>query len=77
MKQNMGNADRLIRIIIAAGLAALYFSGAITNITLATILWIIGIILFVTAVVGFCPLYSLFRMNTLRKVKRSDRPGMQ
>jgi hypothetical protein len=69
MKQNMGNADRITRIIIAAALAALYFTGAVTNSTLATILWVIGIVFFITAVIGYCPLYTLggFKTNNKRK----------
>jgi hypothetical protein len=67
MKQNMGTADRLIRIIIAAGLAALYFTGVVTNTTMATVLWIIGIIFFITAVIGFCPLYTIAGLKTNKK----------
>jgi hypothetical protein len=67
MKQNMGIADRLIRIFIAAVLAALYFTGVVTNPIMATILWVIGIVFFITAVVGFCPLYSIMRLRTKKK----------
>lgn len=77
MKQNMGNLDRLIRILIAGGLAALYFSGAIENSTLATVLWVVGIIMFITAVIGYCPIYSIFHINTLKRIGRSKKPGMQ
>ncbi len=67
MKTNMGTADRLIRIVIAAGFAALYFTGAIGNTTLATVLWVLGLIFFITAAIGFCPLYALFGLNTRKK----------
>jgi hypothetical protein len=65
MKSNMGNADRLVRIIIAALLAALYFSGVVTNSTLATVFWVIGIIFTITSAIGYCPLYTLGGFNTL------------
>jgi hypothetical protein len=67
MKQNMGTADRLIRIVIAAGLAALYFTGIVTNSTMATVLWIIGIVFFITAAIGFCPLYTIAGLKTNKK----------
>lgn len=66
MKKNLGSADRIIRIAVAALIAVLYFTGNITGI-LAIILGIVAIIFILTALVGFCPLYWPLHINTLKK----------
>lgn len=66
MKKNMGAADRIIRVIIAAIMIVLYFSGTITG-TLGIALIALSIILIVTSLVSFCPLYLPFGLSTLRK----------
>ena len=63
MKQNMGGADRIIRILIAAVLAYLYFSGTVTGI-LGLVLVVIAGVFVLTSLVGFCPLYTLVGVNT-------------
>jgi len=63
MKPNMGGADRIIRILIAAVLAYLYFSGTVTG-TLGLVLVIVGGVFVLTSLVGFCPLYTLVGVNT-------------
>lgn len=65
MRPNMGTADRLTRTVIALLLAGLYFTGVVTNPTLATFFWVIGIVFLITASIGFCPLYTLGGFNTL------------
>jgi len=63
MKKNMGNTDKIIRLIIAAGIAILYFTGVITG-TIGIVLLLLAGVFVITSLVGFCPLYSLFGMNT-------------
>lgn len=63
MKKNMGNADRVIRVLIAAIIAWLYFSGTITG-TLGIVLLALAIIFVLTSLVGFCPLYAPFGLRT-------------
>jgi len=63
MKQNMGNIDRIIRVLVAAVIAYLYFSGTLTG-TLGLILLILGGVFVITSLVGFCPLYTLVGVNT-------------
>lgn len=67
MKKNMGTADRIIRILFAAVFAYLYFAGIVTG-TVGLILVILGGVFVLTSLVGFCPLYTLFGLNT-RAVK--------
>lgn len=66
MKANMGNADRVIRIIIALLIAYLYYVGILSG-TAAIILEILAIILIVTSFVSVCPLYLPFGISTKKK----------
>lgn len=66
MKKNMGNVDRILRIIIAAVLAYLYFGGIVTG-TLGLVLVILGGVFVLTSLVSFCPLYTLVGLNTCPK----------
>ncbi|WP_462318863.1 YgaP family membrane protein [Marinilabilia sp.] len=66
MKKNVGPLDRVIRIVIAAILAILYFSGVVTG-TVGTIFLILAVVLLLTAALRICGLYSLVGMNTCKK----------
>lgn len=69
MKKNMGGTDKIIRLLIAAVLVILYTSGILTG----TISWIalaFASIFLVTALISFCPLYSIFGINTCKKPAR-------
>lgn len=59
----MGNADRIIRILVAAAVAILYFTNIITG-TLGIVLLAIAAVFILTSLVGFCPLYKLVGLNT-------------
>ena len=65
MKRNMGNADRIIRIIIAIIVGALYFSGTITG-TLGIILVVLAVVFVLTSLFSFCPLYAPFGISTCK-----------
>lgn len=66
MKKNMGSADRIIRIIVAAVFAALYFTGTVTG-TVGIILLVLGAVFLATAFISFCPLYLPFGISTCPK----------
>ncbi len=63
MKTNVGQSDRVIRIILALLLFLLFFllEGNLKYLAF------IGIIPLVTAFIKFCPLYTLFGVNTCKK----------
>ncbi len=63
MKPNMGTADRIIRVLLAAVFAYLYFSGTVTG-TPGLILVILGGVFVLTSLVSFCPLYTIVGLNT-------------
>mgnify|MGYP000861573380 FL=1 len=63
MTKNVGNADKIIRILLAVVAAILAFvvgAGSVGGI----LLLVVAAVLLVTALVGFCPLYRLFGMST-------------
>lgn len=60
MKKNIGNIDRTIRILLALVIGVLGF--------MYHSWWgLLGILPLVTAFVSFCPVYALFKTNTLEK----------
>lgn len=63
MTKNMGVADRVIRILIALGIAVLYFTHYLSG-TLAIVLEVIAIVFVVTSLLGRCPGYLLFGFST-------------
>ncbi|CAM1353883.1 MULTISPECIES: YgaP family membrane protein [Tenacibaculum] len=65
MKKNMGNTDKAIRTLIALIIAALSYFEFITGI-FGNILLVLAIILLVTSLVNFCPLYKLLGINTCK-----------
>ena len=63
MKKNMGNTDRIIRFLLAAVVAVLYFTNIITG-TLGIVLLVLACVFVITSMVSFCPLYALVGLNT-------------
>jgi hypothetical protein len=63
MKKNMGNADRIIRLLMAAVIAVLYFTNILTG-TVGIVLLVLAGVFVLTSLVSFCPLYALFGLNT-------------
>jgi hypothetical protein len=63
MKTNMGTFDRIIRLILVAIIAILYFSNVITG-TVGIVLMALAAIFVLTSLMGFCPLYTLVGLKT-------------
>ena len=61
----MGTTDKIIRFALAAVFAALYFTGTVTGI-LGIILLVFATVFVLTSLVSFCPLYTLFGINTCK-----------
>lgn len=68
MKKNMGSADKIIRLIVAALFVVLYFTGTVTG-TIGYILLAFAAIFVLTSLVSFCPLYTIFGLRTCPKEK--------
>jgi glycerol-3-phosphate acyltransferase PlsY len=63
MKKNMGSADRIIRVVVAAAIAVLYFTDILKG-TLGIVLLVLAGVFLLTSLVGFCPLYLPFGLKT-------------
>ena len=59
----MGNADRIIRFIIAAIIGVLYYTGTISG-TLGIVLLVLAGVFLLTSFISFCPLYAPFGLST-------------
>ncbi len=58
MTANVGTIDRLLRIVVGLGLLSLVFVGPQTP-------WgWIGLVPLLTALIGYCPAYSIFGIQT-------------
>lgn len=68
MRKNMGAADKLIRLIVAAIIAILFFMDVITG-KLALVLLIVAGVFVLTSLISFCPLYGLLGINTCHTKK--------
>jgi Protein of unknown function (DUF2892). len=66
MKKNVGSYDKLIRLLAAIVLIILYYRGVFTN-TMGMVALIVALILTLTSLIGFCPLYTLFGLNTCKE----------
>jgi Inner membrane protein YgaP-like, transmembrane domain len=62
MKKNVGNLDRIIRVVL--GLSLIAFAVITKN-------WwgFIGIVPIMTAMMSYCPVYGLLRVSTKTKIK--------
>lgn len=74
MTRNVGMLDRVIRVIagLVLAVAGLWVFGAIGGYVLA----LIGVVLVLTGLMGFCPLYRLLGINTSgAKAGAGQKPG--
>jgi len=60
---NESMLDRGIRVVIGLALLALGWGGIVTG-TLGTIFKFLGFVPVLTGLIGFCPLYALFKFRT-------------
>jgi len=63
MRKNMGNVDRIIRVVAAIVVGALYMTGQISGLV-AAVLGILAVVFILTSFVGWCPLYSPLGLST-------------
>lgn len=66
MKRNMGTTDKIVRLLLAALIAILYFTGVLPA-PVALIAGVIALIFIITSFLSFCPLYVPFKINTRKK----------
>jgi len=66
MTKNMGTVDRLVRTLLALGVAVLYFTGRIGG-TTAIVLGVFAVVFLLTSFVSFCPLYLPLGLSTRKR----------
>lgn len=63
MKINMGNIDKIIRAVVVLVCLGLFLGGVVVG-TLGYVLLLVALIFTFTITTGFCPLYTIFGINT-------------
>lgn len=71
IKQNLGIADRTIRLIAGIVLIEMAASKNLEN-PASIISWIFAIVLLLTASLGYCPIYGLFGIRTISGRNKAD-----
>ena len=66
MKKNMGSLDKTIRILLVIAIGVLYYTKVIDG-TLALVLGAFAVVMLLTSLISFCPLYLPFGISTKRK----------
>jgi uncharacterized membrane protein len=69
MKDNVGKADKIIRLILGVVLLVLFYAEIVSG-YLAYGALILAVVFVLTSMVSFCPLYRLFRINSIKRVKQ-------
>jgi len=62
----MGSGDRVVRIVLAAFVAVLFYAEIIAG-TIAIVLGVVAAVFLLTSFVNFCPLYSALGLSTNKK----------
>jgi len=67
MEKNEGTVDRVIRVIL--GFILIYIGAIQMDLSgaLAFIVVLIGLILLISGIIGYCGLYTVIGINTLKK----------
>lgn len=68
MPKNMGNVDKIVRIAAAVVVAALILTGTLRG-AAAVVLGALAVVFVATSLVGTCPLYLPFKIDTRGKKK--------
>ena len=63
MKKNVGNIDKIVRLVIAAAAGYFAYAGGLGE-TMSYALYAVTGIMLLTAAVGTCPIYSILGMKT-------------
>ena len=66
MKKNVGSIEKVIRLLVAALLIIFFYTNVVTG-TLGYILLAVAAIFIVTSLLGWCPIWAIFRVNTASK----------
>jgi Protein of unknown function (DUF2892) len=63
MKKNLGNTDRIIRLVLAGVFSLLWFQNIVTG-TWGIVLLVLAAVFVLTSLISFCPLYAIFGVSS-------------
>jgi hypothetical protein len=66
MTKNVGSADRVVRTLAGLAIGVLIVGDQLSG-TLAVILGAVAAVLLATSAVGFCPLYALLNVKSVKR----------
>lgn len=66
MKKNINNTDKLVRFLMATGIALFIYFGIIIGTVASILLLIIALFLLITVLMNFCPIYNLLGLNNYK-----------
>jgi hypothetical protein len=76
MTVNEGTTDRILRLVVTAAAVLLAWWAGFGSVAGIILLVVAGIAV-VTATVGYCPTYELFRFSTRPSQHRISAPGLR
>ena len=68
MKTNMGRWDKVLRFLLALAVALMVYYDVLQG-PLAYLLIVVAVVFFLTSLTGFCPLYGLFGISSVKRRK--------
>ena len=66
MKKNITGLERIVRLLLAAILIILFMTNIVKGV-LGIVLLIIGVLLAITALMGYCPIYKIISKEDNKK----------
>jgi uncharacterized membrane protein len=63
MKKNIGSIDKVVRLLLAAILIVLFITNVVSGI-LGYVFLALALILVLTSLINFCPIWAIFGVNT-------------
>ncbi len=63
MKKNMGNVDKIVRLLLSALMIVLYLTDVVSG-TVGIVLIALSAVFVLTSLIGFCPLYKIVGLST-------------
>lgn len=71
MKANIGSSDKLVRLALAIVLIVLFYKEILTD-ALGIVALVLALLLTLTSLINFCPIYALFGINTNKKKAKTN-----
>ncbi len=72
IKPNIGSADRAIRLIVSIVLIILFYLGVFSEVA-GVVALIVALLLTASSLISFCPLYRLFRLNSVYNKSETEK----